>query len=83
MPMAMMATMAMTPTTLAMLMGAFRRYTRKPKTMAMAMNSKDTMATRALASEAARFTAPLSSKVAPKVPATMEAKAATTRISVR
>ena len=83
MPMAMMATMAMTPTTLATLMGAFRRYTRKPKTMAMAMNSRETMATRALASEATRSTSPASVKVAPKVPATMEAKAATTRIRVR
>ena len=41
------------------------------------------MATRALAVEATTSTAPLASKVAAKVPATMEAKAATTRIRVR
>ena len=51
--------------------------------MAMTMNRMETMATRAWLVEAATLTAPVSSKVAPKVPATMEAKAATTRIRVR
>ena len=50
--------------------------------MAIRMKKIETMATEAWLADFSTFRTP-SSKVAPKVPATMEAKAATTRIRVR
>ena len=47
------------------------------------MNSRETIATDALVAIAASATASPAAFVVPKVPATIEAKAATTRISVR
>ena len=64
-------------------MDAFLRYTKNPNTMAITIKSKDTIATDALEALAATSMAPDSVTCAPKVVATIEAKAATTRSSVR
>ena len=82
-PTAIIPTIASTPTTDAIPIGIFLRYTQKPNTMAITMNSKEIMATDAGVSDLTISTAPLSSKVAPNVDATIDAKAATTRISVK
>ena len=50
--------MATTPMTVDTPIGAFLRYTKKPKKMARTMNSSEMMAVVALAAEAATSTAP-------------------------
>jgi hypothetical protein len=52
-PIAMIRTIASTPMTEATDMGAFLLYTQKPNTMAIRINSSDTIATDALDAEAA------------------------------
>ena len=83
MPITMQSAMATTPRIVETAMEALRRYTIKPKTMAIMINNKDTIATDALVAEAALSIAPASSTTAPKVVATIDANAATTRIRVR
>ena len=75
--------MASTPTTEAMPIGILRRYTQKPNTTAIRINSKEIIATVAGVADLAISSAPLSSYTAPNVEATIEANAATTRIRVR
>ena len=52
-PMTMQTTMPMTPMIVEMPRGALRRYTKKPKIMAIRMNMMEMMAVEALAEEAA------------------------------
>ena len=82
MPIAMQATIAATPKTEDISIDVCRRYTAKPKTMATKINMMETMATEALVALAASSITPFLT-VAPKVDATMAAKAATTKISVK
>ena len=79
----MIRTIARTPNTEAILIGMLRRYTQKPNTIAIRMNRIEIIATVAGVADFAISSAPLSSYTAPKVEATIEAKAATTKISVR
>ena len=82
MPNAIQITIATTPNTVEISIGVLRRYTQKPNAIATTINNKDTIATVALDALAALSRTP-STYVAPKVDATIEAKAATTRINVR
>ena len=61
----------------------FLRYTRKPKIMASTIKSREIIAVERLASSAAPSLATPAEVVEPKVFATIEAKAATTRSRVR
>ncbi len=79
----MIRTIASTPTIEATPIGTFLRYTKKPNTIAIRMNNTEIMATDAGVADLAISSTPLSSYTAPNVDATIEAKAATTRISVR
>ena len=83
MPITIQSAMATTPRIVETAMDALRRYTMKPKTIAITINNRDTIATDALVADAAVSIAPASSTTAPKVVATMDANAATTRISVK
>ena len=74
---------ATTPSIVETPIGALRRYTRKPKAIATTMKSNDTIATEAFVATTASPKASPLAFVVPNVPATIEAKAATTRISVR
>ena len=83
MPIAIIATIASTPITEAIPIGILRRYTQKPNAIATTIKSREIIATDAGVADLTISTAPLSSYTAPKVDATIEANAATTRISVR
>ena len=81
-----MTTIRMMPThpiTDEMPIGAFLRYTKNPKAIASRMNRIDIIAVDSLAARAAPSIAAPAALVLPKVLATMDAKAATTRSSVR
>ena len=82
MPMPMQRTIAPIAITVDTAMDTWKRYTIRPKMTAATMKSIETMATDALTALFSILTAPFSI-VAPDVEATMAAKAATTRISVR
>ena len=58
MPSHMIRAMQTTPMTVDTPIGAFLRYTKKPKKMARTMNSSEMMAVVALAAEAATSTTP-------------------------
>ena len=79
----MIRTIARTPNTEAIPIGMLRRYTQKPNTIAIRMNRIEIIATVAGVADFAISRAPLSSYTAPKVEATIEANAATTKIRVR
>ena len=83
MPTAIMITIATIPKIVEIAMDMFLRYTANPNTMAIRINNRDTIATEALDALAALSNTPASSNLAPKVEATMEAKAATTKSRVR
>ncbi len=53
MPMTIQSAMATTPRIVETAMDALRRYTMKPKTIAITINSRDTIATDAFVAEAA------------------------------
>ena len=82
-PIAIITTIATIPRTVERPMDIFLRYTQNPNTMAIKINNSDTMATEALDALAAISRTPASSYFAPKVEATIDAKAATTKSSVR
>jgi len=77
-PIIMIVTMAAMPTMVATHTGALRRYTKKPKTMAIRINKTEIVAAIPLVLSLS----PLAAKPL-KVPATMEANAATTKRRVR
>lgn len=81
--MIMQMIIAATPAMVDTARPAFLRYTKKPKRTAIRINRIEIIAVRAFAVLAAISTAPVSVKVALNVFATIEANAATTKISVR
>ena len=75
--------MASTPIIVATPIGTLRLYTRKPNIIAITIKRRETIATEALVSLTASLTAAPAALVVPKVPATIDANAATTRMRVR